>query len=107
MPRPICLYMAWANKPIAEIARRLGKRAKHKRIDRYSGYGIRNTRNSADYENAITLPSLSRAGTADSDLVMAAQKLYQQEAHPAGKAVMQEQDPGKIVGTAACRAAEY
>jgi uncharacterized radical SAM protein YgiQ len=46
--------------------------------------------------DAVRLPSLVEQ-QADKSLVMSAQLEYQKQSHPTGLAVLQEQDPGKIV----------
>jgi uncharacterized radical SAM protein YgiQ len=47
-------------------------------------------------DNLTPLPSLAEQ-QADKSLVMSAQLEYQKQAHPAGRAVIQEQNPGRII----------
>ena len=89
---------------IIEIARRLNNGESIDRLTNIPGtaYPVKNRtpRREASLsdlpENAVSLPSLSQQ-QADKSLVMSAQLQYQKQAHPAGNAVIQEQDPGKIV----------
>ncbi len=81
---------------IIEIARRLNNGESIDRLTDIPGtaYPVKNR--TPLPENAVPLPSLSQQ-QADKSLAMSAQLQYQKQAHPAGYAVIQEQDPGKIV----------
>lgn len=81
---------------IAEIARRLANGQDIKNFTDIPGTAYKITRDAVVPESAVLLPSLTQQ-EADASLVMAAQKTYQQEAHTAGRAVVQEQDPGTVV----------
>jgi uncharacterized radical SAM protein YgiQ len=89
------LVHGMGERAIAEIARRLNERQSIKEFIDIPGTAYKITRDMSVPEQAVYLPSLSQQ-EADVSFVMAAQKTYQQEAHPAGKPVMQEQDPGTV-----------
>jgi uncharacterized radical SAM protein YgiQ len=81
---------------IAEIAKRLSNGESIDKLTDIAGtaYPIRN--NTPLPANVVSLPSLGEQ-QADKSLVMSAQIEYQRQAHPAGRAIIQEQDPGRIV----------
>jgi uncharacterized radical SAM protein YgiQ len=90
------LVHGMAEYQIIEIAKRLGNGESIDRLTSIPGtaYPVRNS--TTPPENALPLSSLSQQ-QADNSLAMSAQLQYQKQAHPAGSAVIQEQDPGKIV----------
>ena len=90
------LVHGMAEHQIIEIARRLNNGEPIDRLTNIPGtaYPVRNRTNPP--ENTVSLPSLSQQ-QANKSLIMSAQIQYQKQAHPAGSAVIQEQDPGKIV----------
>jgi uncharacterized radical SAM protein YgiQ len=81
---------------IAQIARRLANGQNINDFTDIPGTAYKISQNTPIPQNAVRLPSLSAQQT-DVSLVMAAQKAYQPEAHPSGRPVVQEQDPGTIV----------
>lgn len=90
------LVHGMGERAIAEIARRLADGRNIKDFTDIPGTAYKITRDAAVPEHAVSLPSLAQQ-EADAALVMAAQKTYQQEAHPAGKPVVQQQDLGTVV----------
>ncbi|MDO8303270.1 MAG: YgiQ family radical SAM protein [Sedimentisphaerales bacterium] len=90
------LVHGMGERAIAEIARHLNDGQSIKDFTDIPGTAYKITRDVAVPENAVHLPSLAQQEV-DVALVMEAQKTYQQEAHPAGKPVVQEQDPGTVV----------
>jgi uncharacterized radical SAM protein YgiQ len=90
------LIFGMAERQIVEIARRLDNGERIDRLTDIPGTAYPVKSNTNQPSDAVRLPSLSRQ-QADNILVMEAQIEYQKQAHPAGKAVVQEQDPGKIV----------
>jgi uncharacterized radical SAM protein YgiQ len=81
---------------VVEIARRLANGELIDRLTDIPGTAYPVKSGTILPDNAALLPSLTRQ-QADKSLVMSAQLEYQKQAHPAGRAVIQEQDPGKIV----------
>lgn len=81
---------------ILEIAKRLSNGESIEKLTDITGtaYPIKN--NAPLPDNAVPLPSLEEQ-QADKTLVMSAQLEYQKQAHPMGRAVMQEQNPGRII----------
>jgi uncharacterized radical SAM protein YgiQ len=98
------LVHGMAEQQIIEIAKRLNNGESIDRLTNIPGtaYTIKtgSPRREASLsglpDNAVRLPSLAQQ-QADKTLAMSAQLEYQKQAHPAGSAVIQEQDPGKIV----------
>jgi uncharacterized radical SAM protein YgiQ len=90
------LVHGMGERAIAEIARRLDEGQDIKTFTDIPGTAYKITRDVPIPENAVRLPSLSEQ-EADAGLVAAAQKTYQQEAHPSGKAVIQEQNPETVI----------
>ena len=90
------LVHGMAEFQIIEIARRLNNGESIDQLTNIPGtaYPVKNRTKLP--ENAVPLPSLSQQ-QADKSLAMSAQLQYQKQAHPAGYAIIQEQDPGKIV----------
>lgn len=90
------LVHGMAEYQIIEIARRLNNGESIDQLTNIPGiaYPVKNRTKLP--ENAVPLPSLSQQ-QADKSLAMSAQLQYQKQAHPAGYAVIQEQNPGKIV----------
>jgi len=90
------LVHGMAERQIIEIAKRLnnGEPIDHLTDIPGTAYPVRSGITTP--ENAVSLPSLSQQ-QADNSLTMSAQLQYQKHAHPAGSAVIQEQEPGKIV----------
>ncbi len=90
------LVFGMAELAIIEIAKRLSDGSSVADLVNIPGTAYRVVGNISAPDNAVSLPSLSQQ-QADSSLVMSAQLQYQQEAHPQGRPVVQEQDPGAIV----------
>jgi uncharacterized radical SAM protein YgiQ len=90
------LVFGMAERAIKEIAERLNKGQTIDQLTDIPGTAYRIIRRIQVPENAVRLPSFLNQQT-ESDLFMAAQKLYQQQAHPAGHPVVQEQGAGTIV----------
>jgi uncharacterized radical SAM protein YgiQ len=90
------LVYGMAERAIAEIARRLSRSEAVDKFTDIPGTVYRVTGSIAVPDNAVSLPSLSQQQQ-DSELVMAAQKQYEQQARPDGLPVAQQQDPGTIV----------
>jgi uncharacterized radical SAM protein YgiQ len=90
------LVHGMAEHQIIEIARRLNNGESIDRLTDIPGTAYPAKNRIPLPENAVPLPSLSQQ-QADKTLAMSAQLQYQKQAHPAGYAVIQEQDPGKIV----------
>jgi uncharacterized radical SAM protein YgiQ len=90
------LVFGMAEYQIAEIARRLANGEPIGKLTdiRGTAYPVKN--NTPIPADAVHLPSLEQQ-KADKSLVMSAQTDYQKQTHPTGLAVIQEQDPGKIV----------
>jgi uncharacterized radical SAM protein YgiQ len=90
------LVFGMGERQIVEIARRLGNGESIERLTNIRGTAYVIKSNTTLPSDVVSLPSLSRQ-QADKMQVLSAQIEYQKQAHPAGKAVVQEQDPGKIV----------
>ena len=90
------LVYGMAERQIVEIARRLTNGESIDKLTNITGtaYPIKSATPLPD--NPVPLPSLAEQ-QADKVLVMSAQLEYQRQAHPSGQAVIQEQNPGKIV----------
>jgi len=81
---------------IAEIASRLGSGAGIESLTDIPGTAFRVIRNAKTPADIVELASLSKLQN-DRTLFMQAQLDYQHQAHPLGKAVIQDQEPEKIV----------
>jgi uncharacterized radical SAM protein YgiQ len=81
---------------VAEIARRLDGGQSIDALTDTPGTAYRLTRNVSVPADAVHLPSLTQQSE-DKTRVMAAYRQYQQIAHPRGRPVVQDQDPGTIV----------
>jgi len=90
------LVFGMAEHAVAKIAARLNEGQSIDQLTDIPGTAYRIIRNIRPPQNAVTLPSFSQQQT-EADLFMAAQKLYQQQAHPAGHPVVQEEGAGTIV----------
>jgi len=90
------LVFGMAELAILEIAKRLSDGSSTADLVNIPGTAYRVVGNIRAPDNSVSLPSLSQQ-QADSSLVMSAQLQYQREAHPQGRPVVQEQDPGAIV----------
>jgi len=90
------LVFGMAERAVAKIAARLNEGQSVDQLTDIPGTAYRVIRNIQPPENTVRLPSFSQQQT-EADLFMAAQKLYQQQAHPAGHPVVQEQGAGTIV----------
>lgn len=90
------LVFGMAERQIVEIARRLANGEPIDKLTNIAGtaYPIRS--NTPPPDNPIPLPSLTEQQT-DKTLVMSAQLEYQKNARPTGRAVIQEQNPGRII----------
>jgi uncharacterized radical SAM protein YgiQ len=90
------LVYGMAELQILEIARRLSNGESIEKLTDIAGtaYPIKN--NAPLPDNPVPFPSLIEQ-QADKTHVMSAQLEYQRQAHPAGRAVIQEQNPGKII----------
>jgi uncharacterized radical SAM protein YgiQ len=90
------LIFGMGERQIVEIARRLSNGESIERLTDIAGtaYPIKNK--APLPISAVSLPSLGQQQN-DSEKVLSAQIEYQKQAHPSGKPVVQEQDPGKIV----------
>ena len=90
------LVFGMAERQIVEIAGRLNNGESINHVTDIPGTAYVVKSNSPLPSNAASLPSLSEQQN-DAGKVLSAQIEYQKQAYPAGKAVVQEQDPGKIV----------
>ena len=81
---------------IVEIARRLANGKSIEKLTNIAGTAYPIKSGTLLPNNVARLPSLAQQ-QADSALVMSAQLEYQRQAHPAGLAIVQDQDPGKII----------
>ncbi len=90
------LVHGMAEFQIIEIAKRLNNGESIDRLTDIPGTAYPVRSGITLPENAVSLPSLSQQ-QADNSFAMSAQLQYQKQAHPAGSAVIQEQEPGKIV----------
>jgi uncharacterized radical SAM protein YgiQ len=90
------LVFGMAERQIVEIARRLNDGEPVVNLTDIPGTAYPVKSNTPLPADAVSLPSLCRQ-QADKTLVIQAQIEYQKQAHPAGKPVVQEQDPCKIV----------
>jgi uncharacterized radical SAM protein YgiQ len=90
------LVHGMAEQQIIEIAKRLNNGESIDRLTDIPGTAYTIKTGSPLPDNAVCLPSLAQQ-QADKSLAMSAQLEYQKHAHPAGSAVIQDQDPGKIV----------
>ncbi|NLW83469.1 MAG: YgiQ family radical SAM protein [Phycisphaerae bacterium] len=81
-----------------EIARRLAAGRSIDAMTDIPGIAYRVVRDVAPPHNAVTLPGREALET-KAELFMDFQLAYQKQAHPGGKPVIQEQDPGRIVVT--------
>jgi uncharacterized radical SAM protein YgiQ len=90
------LIFGMAERALVEVARRLdaGQSIAQLSDIRGTAYIVRGGLGVP--VEAVKLPSLSEL-EGDKGLFMSAQKLYQQQMYPGGKAVVQEQDPGTVV----------
>jgi uncharacterized radical SAM protein YgiQ len=90
------LVFGMGEQQIVEIARRLANGESIDKLTDIAGTAYSIKSNTPLPTDAVRLPSLTQQ-QADKALVMSAQIEYQKQAHPAGSAVVQEQDPGRIV----------
>jgi uncharacterized radical SAM protein YgiQ len=90
------LIHGMAEKAVAEAARRLDAGKTVHELTDIAGTAFVAHKGAAIPENAVTLPSLSEQQS-DPQRVMDAHQKYQLHAHPGGKPVVQQQDPGTIV----------
>lgn len=90
------LVYGMAERQILEIARRLSNGEPIDKLTDIAGTAYPIKSNTPPPADDVPLPSLVKQQN-DKSLVMSAQSEYQKQAHPAGRAVVQEQDPGKIV----------
>jgi uncharacterized radical SAM protein YgiQ len=90
------LVHGMGERAVKEIAERLDAGEAVEDLTDIAGTAYPVRRGTRVPENAVRLPSLTEQKE-DALLVMAAQKLYESQAHPKGRAVIQEQDPGTIV----------
>ncbi len=90
------LVHGMAEQQILEIAKRLSNGESIDKLTDIPGTAYPVKSGTPLPANAIDLPSLTQQ-QADKALVMSTQLEYQKQAHPNGRAAIQEQDPGKIV----------
>jgi uncharacterized radical SAM protein YgiQ len=90
------LVHGMGERAIAEIARRIAAGQGVRELTDIAGTAYRVLKDVPTPENAVKLASLSRL-EAEPSLFMTAQHDYQLQAHPGGKPVIQEQDPGAVV----------
>ncbi len=90
------LVHGMGERAIEEIAGRLNGGLGLDELTGIAGTAYPVVRGAAIPHNAVSAPSLLEQSS-DGNLVMQAQKLYQQQAHPEGLPVVQEQDPGLVV----------
>ncbi len=90
------LVFGMAEPTILEIAWRLDSGQSVEQLTDIPGTAYPVTKSTTVPDEAVRLPALSQQ-QADSALVMTAQVEYQKQAHPRGRAVVQEQNPGMIV----------
>jgi uncharacterized radical SAM protein YgiQ len=90
------LVYGMAERQILEIARRLANGESIENLTDISGTAYPIKSGIPLPIDAVRLPSLGEQ-QADKSLVMSAQLEYQKQSHPTGLAVVQEQDPGRIV----------
>jgi uncharacterized radical SAM protein YgiQ len=90
------LIHGMAEKAVAEVARRLDAGKTVHELTDISGTAFVVRQGITTPEAAVKLPSLSEQQS-DPQRVMDAHQKYQLHAHPRGKPIVQEQDPGTIV----------
>jgi len=90
------LVHGMGEEQVVEIARRLSNGEPIEKLTDISGTAYPLKSNTLLSANLVRLPSLSHQQD-DKSLVLTAQLEYQQQAHPKGKAIIQEQDPCGIV----------
>ncbi|MBN2018636.1 MAG: YgiQ family radical SAM protein [Sedimentisphaerales bacterium] len=90
------LVFGMAETQIIEIAGRLANGESIDKITDIAGTAYPIKSQTPLPNNAVRLPSLIQQ-QADKKLVMSVQLEYQKQSHPEGRAVVQEQDPGKII----------
>lgn len=90
------LVFGMGERQIVEIARRLDNGQAINQLTDIPGTAYPMKSKPPLPDNAVSLPSLSGQQD-DKTAVLSAQIEYQKQAHPAGKAIVQEQDPGRIV----------
>ena len=90
------LVHGMGERAIKEIAQRLSSGQSVSELTNIPSTGYMVKRQTAIPENAVILPSLSQQSS-DHSKVMDAQKLYEAQAHPAGRPIIQEQNPGTII----------
>ncbi len=89
------LVYGMAERQIVEIARRLANGELIEKLTDIPGTAYPIKSNTPLPDNPVPLPSLADQQT-DKSLVMSAQLKYQRQAHPAGRVIIQEQNPGRI-----------
>lgn len=90
------LIHGMGERAVAEVARRLDAGRSIGELTDIPGTAYIAHRGIAVPNDAVHLPSLSQQAD-DVTLFMAAHQQYQSQAHPAGRPVVQEQDPGTLV----------
>ena len=90
------LVFGMAETQIVEIACRLNSGESITALNNIPGTAFPIRANTEIPAGAVNLPSLSNQQS-DKSLAMTAQVEYQKQSHPAGKAIFQNQDPGKIL----------
>jgi uncharacterized radical SAM protein YgiQ len=90
------LVFGMAERQIVEIARRLANGESTENLTGIAGTAYPVKSSATLPYNVVHLPSFVHQ-QADTSRVMSAQLEYQRHAYPAGRAVIQEQDPGRIV----------
>jgi uncharacterized radical SAM protein YgiQ len=90
------LVYGMAERQIVEIARRLANGESIEKLTDIAGTEYPIKSNTSLPDNPVPLPSLTEQ-QADKTLAMSSQLEYQRQAHPTGRAVIQEQNPGRIV----------
>ena len=90
------LVFGMGERAILEIAQRLDSGGDVDDLTNIVGTAYRAIRNNPVPADAVRLPSFSEM-SGDSSLFMLAQKQYQQQVYPKGRAVVQEQPGGTIV----------
>jgi len=90
------LVFGMGEQQIVEIARRLANGESIDKLTDIAGTAYPIKGRTPLPSNVVRLPSLGEQ-QADKSLVMSAQLEYQKQSHPTGLAVVQEQDPGRIV----------
>jgi uncharacterized radical SAM protein YgiQ len=89
------LIFGMAEQQILEIARRLSNGESIDQLTDIAGTAYPIKSNTPLPNNAVSLPSIGQQQN-DASMVLTAQIEYQKQAHPTGKTIMQEQEPGKI-----------